>query len=66
MFWLGLVCGFIGIIALYAIIVAAFEIGEGRWELEILKLFLTEFLMIVIAAVVIMESVIFVLIEALH
>jgi hypothetical protein len=30
MFWLGLFCGFIGIIALYAIIVAAFEIGEGR------------------------------------
>ena len=30
MFWLGLVCGFIGIIVLYAIIVAAFEIGEGR------------------------------------
>jgi hypothetical protein len=30
LFWLGLVCGFIGIIALYAIIIAAFEIGEGR------------------------------------
>jgi hypothetical protein len=30
MFLLGLVCGFIGIIALYAIIIAAFEIGEGR------------------------------------
>jgi hypothetical protein len=30
MFWLGLVCGFIGIICLYAIVVAAFEIGEGR------------------------------------
>jgi hypothetical protein len=30
MFWLGLVCGFIGIICLYAIVIAAFEIGEGR------------------------------------
>jgi hypothetical protein len=30
MFWLGLVCGFIGIICLYLIIVAAFEIGEGE------------------------------------
>jgi hypothetical protein len=30
MFWLGLVCGFIGIIVLYAIIISAFEIGEGR------------------------------------
>jgi hypothetical protein len=30
MFWLGLVCGFIGIIALYAIIISAFEIGEGE------------------------------------
>jgi len=30
MFWLGLICGFIGFIALYAIIVSAFEIGEGN------------------------------------
>jgi len=30
MFWLGFFCGFIGIIALYAIIVSAFEIGEGK------------------------------------
>jgi hypothetical protein len=30
MFWLGLVCGFIGIICLYLIIIAAFEIGEGQ------------------------------------
>jgi len=30
MFWLGLICGFIGIIALYAIIISAFEIGEGN------------------------------------
>jgi len=30
MFWLGLVCGIIGILAVYAIIVAAFEIGEGQ------------------------------------
>jgi hypothetical protein len=30
MFWLGLVCGFIGIICLYLIIIAAFEIGEGE------------------------------------
>jgi hypothetical protein len=30
MFWLGLVCVIIGVLALYAIIVAAFEIGEGQ------------------------------------
>lgn len=30
MFLLGLVCGFIGIICLYLIIIAAFEIGEGQ------------------------------------
>jgi hypothetical protein len=30
MFWLSLVCFIIGAFALYAIIVAAFEIGEGR------------------------------------
>jgi hypothetical protein len=29
MIWLGLVCAFIGILALYAIIISAFEIGEG-------------------------------------
>jgi hypothetical protein len=30
MFWLGLVCVIIGVLALYAIITAAFEIGEGE------------------------------------
>jgi hypothetical protein len=30
MFWLGLVCLIIGVLALYAIIISAFEIGEGR------------------------------------
>lgn len=29
MFWLGLVCLIIGALALYAIIISAFEIGEG-------------------------------------
>lgn len=30
MFWLGLICLIIGALALYAIIIAAFEIGEGQ------------------------------------
>lgn len=30
MFLFGLICGFIGAIALYAIIISAFEIGEGE------------------------------------
>jgi hypothetical protein len=30
MFWLGLVCLIIGVLALYAIIISAFEIGEGQ------------------------------------
>jgi len=30
MFWLSLVCLIIGAVALYAIIISAFEIGEGR------------------------------------
>ena len=30
MAWLILVCGIIGLIALYAIVISAFEIGEGQ------------------------------------
>jgi hypothetical protein len=30
MFWLGLICLVIGLLALYAIIISAFEIGEGN------------------------------------
>jgi hypothetical protein len=30
MLLLGIICGFIGIIALYAIVISAFEVGEGQ------------------------------------
>jgi hypothetical protein len=30
MAWLFLVCGIIGLVALYAIVISAFEIGEGQ------------------------------------
>lgn len=30
MFWLSLICFIIGALALYAIIISAFEIGEGQ------------------------------------
>jgi hypothetical protein len=30
MFWLGLICGIISMLAIYAIVISAFEIGDGQ------------------------------------